>query len=85
MKNSIRSLSEEVSPKGRGTKGADCQDTGGKRERVGLLGRYLNEITKEAGCVLTIIQVTETYTVGEEGSEMSSFGVLSVGNPGKIL
>lgn len=85
MKNSIRSLSEEVSQKGRGTKGADCQDTGGKRERVGLLGRYLNEITKEAGCVLTIIQVTETYTVGEEGSEMSSFGVLSVGNPGKIL
>lgn len=85
MKNSIRSLSEEVSQKGRGTKGADCQNTGGKRERVGLLGRYLNEITKEAGCVLTIIQVTETYTVGEEGSEMSSFGVLSVGNPGKIL
>lgn len=85
MKNSIRLLSEEISQKGKGTRGADCQDIGGKSERFGLLGRYLNEVTKETGYVLTIIRVTETYTVGEEGSEMSSFGVLSVGNPGKIL
>lgn len=27
--------------------------------------------------MLTIVQVTESYAVGEEGSEMSSFGVLS--------
>lgn len=35
--------------------------------------------------MLTRVQVTESYAVGEEGSEMSSFGVLSVGNPEKIL
>lgn len=32
MKNSIRLLSEETSQKGKGTKGADCQDIGGKSE-----------------------------------------------------